>query len=88
MSTIVVRHKVGNFDIWIAGHEERKKVFSSAVSSFKTFQDTDDPTSVLIVMEVTDMEKLQSVLNDPDIEPAKKAHTVIEPIVLSTEVEV
>ena len=88
MPTIVVRHRVGNYDTWIAGHQTRVEVFSPAVSSFKTFRDTDDPNSVVLVMEVSDMEKYQAILADPNIEPAKQEHTVIDPIIISTEVEV
>jgi hypothetical protein len=58
MPTVVVRHKVGDFKTWLKGHEERVRVFAPAVSSFKTFQDQDDPKSVVMVLEVTDFEKL------------------------------
>ena len=88
MSTVIVRHKVGDFDTWLKGHEDRVKIFAPAVSSFKTFQDQDDPQSVLLVLEVTDMEKLGALMNDPGIQEAKDRHTVKEPILLSTQVDV
>ena len=59
MPTVVVRHKVGDFDTWIKGHEDRVNLFAPAVSSFKSFQDQDDPNSMVLVVEVTDMEKLE-----------------------------
>lgn len=43
MPTVVVRHKVGDFETWMKGHQERMQLFAPAVSSFQTFQDTDDP---------------------------------------------
>ncbi len=85
--TIVVRHKVTDINTWLKGHEERVKLFASAVSSFKTFQDQDDPKSVIIVMEVTDMEKLGAILNDPKTQEAKDRHTVLEPITMSMQVD-
>ena len=88
MSTVVVRHKVGDFETWLKGHEDRVKIFSPAVSSFKTFQDQDDPTSVVLVLEVTNLEKLGAIINDPNIQEAKDRHTVKEPILLSTQVSV
>ena len=88
MPTVVVRHKVGDFETWLKGHEDRVKIFAPAVSSFKTFQDQDDPTSVVLVLEVTDMEKLGALINDPGIQEAKDRHTVKDPILLSTEVAV
>ena len=63
-------------------------IFAPAISSFKTFQDQDDPKSVVLVLEVTDMEKLQAIMTDPNIQEAKDRHTVKEPILLSTQVPV
>ena len=88
MPTVVVRHKVGDFDTWLKGHEDRVNIFAPAVSSFKTFQDQDDPKSVVLVLEVTDMEKLGALMNDPNIQEAKDRHTVEDPILLSTQVDV
>ena len=88
MPTVVVRHKVGDFETWLKGHEDRVKIFAPAVSSFKTFQDQEDPKSVILVLEVTDMEKLGGIMNDPKIQEAKDRHTVKDPILLSTEVAV
>lgn len=88
MPTVIVRHKVGDFETWLKGHEDRVNIFAPAISSFKTFQDQDDPNSVLLVLEVTDMEKLGALMTDPNIQEAKDRHTVKEPILLSVQVPV
>jgi hypothetical protein len=88
MPTVVVRHKVGDFKTWLKGHEERVRLFAPAVSSFKTFQDQEDPESVLMVLEVTDVEKLGAIMNDSNIQEAKDRHTVKEPVILSMPVAV
>ena len=88
MPTVVARHKVGDFKTWLKGHDERVRLFAPAVSSFKTFQDQDNPKSIVMVLEVTDMEKLGAIMNDPNIQEAKDRHTVKEPIVLSLPVAV
>jgi hypothetical protein len=88
MTTVVARHKVGDFATWMKGHEERVLLFAPAVSSFKTFQDQDDPKSVVMVLEVTDMEKLGAIINDPKNQDAKNRHTVKEPIIISMPVKV
>jgi len=88
MATVVVRHKVGDFDTWLKGHEDRVNIFAPAITSFKTFQDQDDPKSVVLVLEVTDMEKLGAIINDPKIQEAKDRHTVKDPILLSIQVPV
>ena len=88
MPTIVVRHKVGDINAWLKGHEDRVRIFGPAVSGFKTFQDTDDPKSVVMVVEVTDMNKLEAIMKDQQImeDIAKNKHTVLEPIILSMPV--
>lgn len=88
MPTVVARHKVGDFDTWLAGHEDRVNLFAPVVSSFQTFQDAGDPNSVVLVLEVTDMEKMGAMINDPANAEIKARHTVIEPITISTLVNV
>lgn len=87
MPTIVARHKVRDINAWLKGHEERVALFAPAISSFKTFQDTDDPNSVVLVVEVTDLEKLGAIINDPKNQDAKDRHTVIDPITMSMQVD-
>ncbi len=87
MATIVVRHKVGDIDAWLKGHQDRVALFAPAVTGFKTFQDTDDPKSVVLVVEVTDMEKLGAIINDPKNQDAKDRHTVLDPILMSMPVD-
>jgi hypothetical protein len=88
MATVIIRHKVGNFDTWLAGHQDRLNVFSPLVKSFKTFQDANDPNSIAMVMEITDMEQLGEMVNDPKLQHFKEKRTVIEPITISIEVPV
>lgn len=87
MATYVFRHKVGDINTWLKGHQDRVNLFAPAVSGFKTFQDTDDPNSVLLVVEVTDLELLGSIINDPKNLEVRDLHTVLEPIIMSSEVE-
>lgn len=87
MPTIVVRHKVGDIDAWFKGHQDRVELFAPAVTSFKTYQDTDDPKSVVLVVEVTDMEKLAAIIQDPQNDAVKARHTVLEPIIMSMPVD-
>ena len=87
MATIVVRHKVSDIDAWLKGHQDRVELFAPAISGFKTFQDTDDPKSVVLVVEVTDIEKLGAIINDPNNQAVKDRHTVLEPIIMSMPVD-
>jgi len=90
MARVVIRHKVGNFNTWLKGHQDRVEIFSKFGSGFDTFQDVNDPNSVVIVADVDDMEGLQATMANPDImqKIAKDKHTVLEPITVSTQVAV
>jgi len=88
MSKIIVRHKVGNFDTWLEGHKDRLEVFAPAISGFETYRAADDPNAVILVVEVTDLEKLGRILNDPANASLKEKHTVIEPIEVYAPVDV
>ncbi|MGI8600840.1 MAG: hypothetical protein ACR2KB_16420 [Chitinophagaceae bacterium] len=87
MATIVVRHKVGDIDTWLKGHQDRVELLAPAVSGFKTFKDADDPKSVVLVIEVTDVELLGAIINDPKNKDVKDRHTVLEPIIMSLPVD-
>lgn len=42
--------------------------------------------SVVLVLEVKDMDKLGAIMNDPKNQDAKDRHTVKEPIIISMQV--
>jgi hypothetical protein len=90
MPRVVIRHKVGNFDTWLKGHQDRVDIFSKFGSGFDTFQDLNDPNSIVIVADVDDMDGLQATMANPDImeKIAKEKHTVLDPITVSMQVAV
>jgi hypothetical protein len=90
MPTVVIRHKVGDFSTWLKGHQDRVDLFSKFASGFQTFQDMDDPKSVVLVADVFDLEGMQAVMSDPEVmqKVAKEKHTVQEPITVSMPVSV
>lgn len=85
MPTVVVRHKVGDINKWLEGHQDRVDLFSKFSSGFQTFQDTNDPNSVVLVAEVFDLDGMQVLMSNPEImeKIAKEKHTVLEPITVS-----
>lgn len=85
MSTFIARHKVGDINAWLAGHQDRLDLFAPVSSGFRTFQDLGDPNSVVLIVETDDLEKLATVINDPKNDAVKERHTVLEPITISTE---
>jgi hypothetical protein len=87
MPTIVVRHKVRDFNTWLKGHQDRVNIFAPAVSSFKSFQDTDDPNAVVLVIEAKDVALLGAIINDPKNQAMKDLHSVLDPVILSMPVD-
>ncbi len=89
MPTIVIRHRVGDFDTWLKGHQDRVELFSKFASGFKTFRDTDDPNSIVLVGEIFDMDGMQALMGNKEVmeKVAKEKHTVLEPITISMEVD-
>lgn len=87
MATYIFRHKVGDIDEWLKGHPDRERLFAPASNGFRTFQDADDPNSVLIMIETDDLEKLGAIINDPKNQEIKDTHTVLEPITMSREIK-
>lgn len=86
MQTIIVRHKVGDFDTWLAGHQDRIELLARVTSGFKTFRDASDPNSIALIIETDDLEAFTKTVTDPALDQIKARHTVIEPIIISTEV--
>ena len=87
MATVVTRHKVGDIDKWMQGQQDRLDIFEPAISSLKAFQDVNDTHSVVLVIEVTNMELFHEILNDPKTQVFKDKHTVLEPIIVSMEID-
>ncbi len=87
---VVLRHKVGNFDTWLEGHQDRVEIFSKFGPGFETFRDTDDPNSIVIVADVDDLEGMQAALSDPGVmqDVAINKHTVILPVTVSMPVDI
>ena len=52
MPTIIARHKVGDINTWLGGHQDRLELFAPVSSGFRTFQDMDDPAVSAVFGEV------------------------------------
>jgi hypothetical protein len=70
------------------GHPERKAATEQVASSFRTFRDTEDPNSIVIVAEDVDLDKIGAIMSDPEVQAQMDKHTVIQPVLLSVEVDV
>lgn len=86
MTSVVISHAVGNMETWLAGSENRKRVFANFCSSHRIFTHP-DANRVSIVCEDVDLAKMEATLGTPETEAAKAQDTVIDPVDLFVEVE-
>lgn len=87
MTAAIVRHKVGDFDTWMRGHPERKAAIEQIASSFRTFRDAEDPNSIVMLAEDVDLDKFEAMVSDPEVQALMDKHTVVQPILVSIEVD-
>ena len=86
MPNVVATHPVGNMDTWLAGGEDRARIFKQFCSAYRIYRHP-KANRVAIVWENADLPKLEAALAHPDTEKAKSRHTVLEPIDIYIEVE-
>ena len=86
MRRVIATHAVESMDKWLAGGEERAKLFSQFCSGYRIYRHPKE-NKVALVWENVDSEKFEAVLGHPDTEKAKMRHTVKDPIEIYFEVE-
>lgn len=83
---IIARNKVRDITAFLKGHQERVDLFGTAVTNWYTFQDAEDPQSVVLLLDVPDLDKFGAVLHDPRNVALSTKHTVIQPVIVSRPV--
>ena len=85
MPKVVFAHQVTDRDQWASKHSERVAAFSSWGSNVVDYLSPDGSNNAAVGVDVHDMDAMMAALKSPEIEAAKKAHGVIEPITLLVE---
>jgi hypothetical protein len=85
MPKVVFTHAVSDRDHWASKHSERVDAFASWGSNVVDYLSADGSNNVAVGVDVHDMAAMQAALSSPEIEAAKKAHGVLEPITLLVE---
>jgi hypothetical protein len=85
MSNVIAVHAVGNLETWL-GKDNRPGLFKQFCSGYRLYR-MQDQAKVAIVWENVDMAKFQKLLGSPEVEAAKKADTVIDPIDVFVELQ-
>jgi hypothetical protein len=85
MPKVVFAHAVSDRAHWASKHSERVDAFASWGSNVVDYLSADGSNNVAVSVDVHDIAAMQAALSSPEIEAAKKAHGVVEPITLLIE---
>jgi hypothetical protein len=85
MTTVIAHHEIDDKDKWLAS-PKREEIFGPLGITIRTFIDPANPSRAAVLMEVPDMEALQSALDSPEAAQAM-AHDGVrsETLVILTE---
>jgi hypothetical protein len=85
MQRVIFSHAVRDADHWASKHSERVEAFAAWGSNVVDYVSADGNANVCVSVDVHDMEAMRASLNSPDIDAAKQAHGVVEPVVMYVE---
>ncbi len=86
MTKVVASHAVGDMKTWLAGGDERKKLFKDFCSSYRIFKHA-SKNQVCLVWNDVDLEKMKAKMTSPETAAGKVKHTVIDPIEIYIEID-
>ncbi len=70
MPTVIAHHDVKDTDHWLAS-PKREEVFGPlGVTNIRTFVDPQNPSRVAVLMDVADMDAVQSAMGSPEMDKA------------------
>ena len=85
MPRVLFAHPVSDSDHWASKNSERVAAFAPWGSNVVDYVATDGSNHVIVSVDVHDMEAMQAALASPEIDAAKQAHGVLEPVVMFVE---
>ena len=79
-TSVVVRHRVADFDKWKPAYEEHGAVRKShGCTGTEVLRDIDDPNEVLVVTQWPDRKAAKAFRDDPSLKEAMQNAGVISP---------
>ena len=82
MPRVVFTHAVRDVDLWVSKHSDRVQAFSPWGSNVVDHVNADGSKSVGVSVDVHDMEGMQTAMQTAEMDAAKKAHGVLEPVMV------
>ena len=80
MPRVVFTHPVSDVGHWVSKHSERVEAFASWGSNVVDGVSVDGGSNVSVSVDVHDIEAMQAAMETPEMDAAKLAHGVLEPI--------
>ena len=80
MPRVVFTHAVSDVPHWVSKHSERVEAFASWGSNVVDGVNADGSNTVSVSVDVHDLDAMQAAMQSPEIEAAKEAHGVLEPV--------
>lgn len=82
MARVLFAHAVSDREHWASKHSERVEAFAAWGSNVVDYLAADGSNQVIVGVDVHDMGAMQAALASPEIEAAKQAHGVLEPVAM------
>jgi hypothetical protein len=78
MSTIIVRHRVADFDAWKIAYDEHGAMRSEyGISDVSLHRDADDPSMVSVILKADDLGRAREFASTDDLREAMESAGVI-----------
>jgi len=85
MPRVVFTHAVSDRDLWVSKRAERVQAFAGWGTNVVDYVSADGGKDVAVAVDVHDMAAMEKAFASPEIAAAKKAHGVIEPVIIHVE---
>jgi hypothetical protein len=85
MPRVVITHAVKDRTHWASKHAERVAAFAPWGTNVVDHFNNDDPSRVAVSVDVHDLAAMAEAIASPEIEAAKHAHGVVDPLSIYIE---
>ena len=85
MPRVVFTHAVSDVEHWASKHSDRVQAFSAWGSNVVDYANADGSNNVGVSVDVHDMEAMRASMQTAEMNAAKEAHGVLEPVMVFVE---
>lgn len=85
MPRVIFTHAVSDVDYWASKHADRVEAFSAWGSNVVDYLSADGGNTVGVSVDVHDMDAMRTSMATTEMDAAKAAHGVLDPITMLVE---